>query len=118
MPRKSSIFVKEIYRNREKLINALRDSARKLKKLHPEIESIILFGSIARGDYGFKSDADLLIILKKSDKKRFFDRISDYIGDLEPPIPVDIFPYTKQEIERMKDKGLVKAALREGIKLA
>ena len=117
MRRKSSIFAKRIYMDRDKLIGALRDVAKKLKSIHPEVESVILFGSVARGDYGYKSDADILLILKKSDKGRFFERISDYIADFDAPIPVDVLPYTKDEIERMKKRGLIRKALSEGIKL-
>ncbi len=103
--------------DRDKLIEALKQAARKLKMKHSEIENVILFGSIARGDYGYKSDADILLILKESDKKRYFDRISDYISEFDSPIPVDIFPYTREELERMKKKGIIKKALEEGIKL-
>ena len=104
--------------NRDELIRVLKEAAIKLKSMHPEIENVILFGSVARGDYGYKSDADILLILKESDKERFFERISDYIADFDAPIPVDILPYTKDEIERMKKRGLIRKALSEGIKLA
>lgn len=118
MRKKSSIFAKNIYRDKEELMRKLKEEAKLLKERHPEIEEIILFGSIARGDFGYKSDADILIILKKSEFERYFDRIPKYLADFDVPIPVDIFPYTKEEIERMKKKGLVKRALEEGVKLA
>ncbi len=86
------IFVKNIYRNREKLIKILREAAKTIKKKHPEIVKIILFGSIARGYYGIKSDADILIILRESEFERYFDRIPKYLADFNAPIPVDIFP--------------------------
>jgi len=59
------------------------------------------------------SDADILLILEKSDKKRFFERISDYL-DVDFPIPVELFPYTEEEIKKVP---IAKVALREGIKL-
>ena len=61
-----------------------------------------------------KSDADVLLILRESSHERFFDRIPEY--QMEAPIPVDVFPYTLNEIEEMKRKGntLIKRALKEG----
>jgi hypothetical protein len=46
---------------------------------------------------------DLLIILHKS-SKHFLDRIPDYVPD-NLSVSCDVFPYTKQEIEKMKQDG-------------
>ncbi|MHA1222366.1 MAG: nucleotidyltransferase domain-containing protein [Candidatus Heimdallarchaeaceae archaeon] len=84
-----------------------------------KVNEAILFGSIARGDYGLYSDADILIILEENVKKRFFDRILEFIDFfLDSPVPVDIFPYTTREIERMKkDNFFIQRVLNKGIKL-
>jgi predicted nucleotidyltransferase len=34
---------------------------------HPEVSRIVLFGSFARGDFGARSDMDLLVVLRSSD---------------------------------------------------
>jgi len=94
---------------------------KKNKKQFPEIKKVLLFGSRARGDWGLRSDADVLVILKKSPHKRFFDRIPRYL-DLfsKVSLPIDIFPYTEEELDRMQKKGnkLILRALREGILLS
>ena len=81
----------------------------------------MLFGSRARGDWGLRSDADVLVILKGSPHKRFFDRISRYL-DLfsKVSLPVDVFPYTEKELNRMQKRGnkLILRALKEGMLLS
>ncbi len=118
MQKRSLSSAERTYRNREQIIAGLRSIAKEIQEKKGAKE-IILFGSIARGDYGLYSDADVLIILEDSDKERFFDRIPELIDFfMILPIPVDIFPYTIKEIERMKHNNLfIKRALTEGIKL-
>lgn len=62
------------------------------------IEKIILFGSQARGDVDEYSDIDLIII-KKTDKP-FIQRLVE-VPSL--PIHADVFVYTPEEFERMKE---------------
>ena len=113
MQERSSIFAKGVYRDRKCLINSLKEFLTELKRL-PEVKRVILFGSIVRGDYGLRSDADVLVILNKSRYKRFFDRIPRYLSIIDPPIPVDIFPFTIEEIKRNK---IATHALKNGIEL-
>ena len=100
---------------------SLKDAVKKNKNKFPEIKKVLLFGSRARGDWGLRSDADVLVILKESQHTRFFDRIPRYL-DLfsKVSLPVDVFPYTEEELERMKKKGnkLILRALKEGILLS
>lgn len=62
------------------------------------VEKIILFGSHARGEADEFSDLDLIII--KQTKKRFIERI---ISAPLLPVHADIFVYTPEEFERMKE---------------
>lgn len=113
--------VKNVYKNRSEIIKNLRLCALTIIKEKPSVLKVILFGSIARGDYGLYSDADVLIIVNKSEYKRYFDRIPEFIDFfLNSKVPVDIFPYTAEEIERMKSNGnfFIIKALKEGIELA
>lgn len=100
---------------------SLKDAVKKNKNKFPEIKKVLLFGSRTRGDWGLRSDADVLVILKESQHRRFFDRIPRYL-DLfsKVSLPVDVFPYTEEELERMKKKGnkLILRALKEGILLS
>ena len=86
-----------------------------------EVEEVILFGSLARGDEGIYSDADVLIILNSSPHKRYFDRIPKYTAIfLKFDVPVDVFPYTRAELDRMlkSDNLFIKSILEEGISLS
>ncbi|MFQ5628196.1 MAG: nucleotidyltransferase domain-containing protein [bacterium] len=67
-------------------------------KKDPKIIAIYLFGSRATGNFSARSDADLLIVLRE-DSRRPMDRIPDYLKlFLKSPVPVEVFPYTEQEI--------------------
>jgi predicted nucleotidyltransferase len=120
MPSKSLISVRKRSRTRDDVISALKEAVRKNIKKFPEVKRVLLFGSSARKDWGLRSDADILIILKTSEHKRFFDRIPRYFDlFLKVPLPIDIFPYTEDELKRMKKQGnpLILRALKEAIVL-
>ena len=70
---------------------------------------IVLFGSLAqkRGTPG--SDADVLMILKESNKP-FLERIEEWHGRFSIDFPVEVFPYT----EREQDHSMVQEAMRGG----
>lgn len=95
---------------------ALDDYVRRLAG-HPEVEAVILFGSLASGTPVPGSDVDLVVILTDSDR-RFIDRIPAFLP-AHFPVAVDVFPYTRAEVERMTREGnpFVQRALREGTTL-
>ena len=64
-----------------------------------EIEFIVLFGSMARGNWSRGSDFDLLIGLRIEDGKRFMDRIYDY--ERVAPGPIEPFVYSQSEWAQM-----------------
>ena len=119
MPKRLFSSAKNTYRNREQLIDKIRECAQNLIKGSPSINKIILFGSLVTDNYSIYSDADLLIILKESRFSRFFDRIPEFLAYfIHSGIPVDLFPYTEEEINRMRTSNkLIKRALAEGITL-
>lgn len=88
--------------DRDTLINDLIRLSKRILNEFYEVDEIILFGSLAKGDYGTNSDADIMLILNQSPYKRYFDRIPRYIPVfLDFFLPVDVFPYTKDEIKNM-----------------
>jgi predicted nucleotidyltransferase len=95
--------VKVFFADKQKVLSELRDYAANLKRTHPEVVRIGLFGSYATDTYGPASDADLLIVLRDS-SKRFLDRSPDLIPD-KLSIDCDVFAYTEREIERMKEEN-------------
>ena len=83
-----------------------------------EIEQVILFGSLARGEAAPVSDADLLVILSWS-VQQFLERIPRYLP-VGLPVGVGVFPYTREEVDRMLAEGnlFIRQATQEGIALA
>ncbi|MBI5410606.1 MAG: nucleotidyltransferase domain-containing protein [Nitrospirae bacterium] len=110
--------VKTTFLDVDPLIAKLRDRTQDLLAKEPAVLEVSLFGSFVKGNYCPGSDADLLVILKEDDR-RFIDRIPAFLVWFSGVgVPVDVFPYTVEEIEDMKDSGLVKTALAERLVLA
>jgi predicted nucleotidyltransferase len=72
---------------------------RALKQKGHEIEFIVLYGSMAKGNWSVGSDYDILIGLCIDDGKRFIDRLYDY--SLLTSAPIDIFTYSQSELDLM-----------------
>lgn len=84
-----------------------------IKQFDPQ--SIILFGSYARGEATVNSDVDLLIIFSEVDNKRQMAiSIRQVLADL--PIAKDIVVATTQEVARYGQLvgTVLRPALREG----
>lgn len=103
MGKKADLSVKVFFADKTNVLRQLKDYARRIKQTHPEVERVGYFGSYANDTYGPASDVDLLIILRRSDK-RFLDRIPDYIPE-NMPVSCDVFPYTVEEIDNMKQQN-------------
>lgn len=81
----------------------------------------MLFGSIARGDCGRRSDADLLILLRSARHDRRMDRVPEFLRCfLDAPVPVDVFPLTRSEMRQEVEAGSTfwRRALSEALLLA
>jgi predicted nucleotidyltransferase len=91
--------VKVFFADKERVLRELRAWATELKK-RPDVEKVGLFGSYATGTYGPRSDADLLIVLRASDRP-FRDRIPEFLPS-GLSVPCDVFPCTTAEIERLQ----------------
>ncbi len=90
--------------------------ARSMRRSHPEIERAILFGSFARGHGGPRSDLDVVLVVTRSDIP-FRDRQPHYAPSSKRP--VDLFVYTRAEVESMKDNMpfVLDEALNRGVDL-
>ncbi|MBI4505626.1 MAG: nucleotidyltransferase domain-containing protein [Chloroflexi bacterium] len=113
----SSPSVHIFWLDRAEAVSRLREAAEALAQRYPEIERVVLFGSLARGDAVPDSDADLLLILSASDLP-FLDRSVRYRPE-GVGLGVDVLAYTRAEMERMLAEGnrFVADVLREGIVL-
>jgi predicted nucleotidyltransferase len=106
--------VKVTYFDRGAVERALDEYVRSLVVRCPDVEQIILFGSLVAGTPVPGSDVDLMLVLSRSDR-RFLDRIPEFLP-AGFPVDVDVFPYTREEIERMTAEGnrFVQSVIREG----
>ncbi len=78
---------------------------------HPEVESVILYGSRAKGNYKPFSDID--ITLKgKTLTRQLLGRIFTEIDDLLLPYFLDISIYDK-----LTDKGFIEAIDKSGVEI-
>jgi predicted nucleotidyltransferase len=89
-----------------------------IKRIIPEIiklgvEKIILFGSLNSENVHKSSDIDILVIQKT--EKKFLERVDEYYNYLKPKVAIDIFVYTPEEFEEMKERNFfIISALKKG----
>lgn len=83
-----------------------RDLREFLIKLEQEFqpESVLLFGSRARGDFRWNSDYDLMIISQRFSGMRWQDRISQLIKLWDRNDMVDMVAYTPEEFAAKQAK--------------
>lgn len=112
---RSSGSVKVVYLDRKKVLSQVRQEVDLLARRHPEVQRVVLFGSLARGDAVPGSDADLLVVLSDSNLP-FLERIPQYTPE-NVGVGVDAFPYTEAELGRMLADGnpFIRQALKEGV---
>ena len=74
----------------------------------------VLLGSHARGTADQRSDVDLIIV--DDQPLRYLDRLGKYYDDIRSALrqEVDIFVYTWEEFQRMRDGHFVGRAMVEG----
>ncbi len=65
----------------------------------PRVEEVVVFGSFAKGNYAPGSDIDVFIILNRAEGL-IRDRIPEFLPGAFP-VGVDLFPYTRQELETL-----------------
>jgi predicted nucleotidyltransferase len=103
------------YFDREGVRQAVDEYVHALAARHRELEEVVLFGSLASGTPVPGSDVELVLVLSSSDRP-FRERIPLFLPG-RFPVGVDVFPYTRAEIQRMRQEGnpLIVRALREGV---
>lgn len=79
-----------------------------------DARQVILFGSLARGDVGPRSDLDLIVIRDSSEP--FIRRGEDLLQLLPPGTPVDLLVYTPEEWKGLvASNSFFRAVQKEGI---
>jgi uncharacterized protein len=77
------------------VMRALRAYGSELSS-RPEVREVVLIGSLARGDWSARSDADVVVIVDDA-AERFQDRSPGYTPSRSVGVSVDVFVYTSEE---------------------
>ncbi len=99
MPKPSSPSAVVRFLDYDAVLRALRRAAAAARKAHPEIVRVLLFGSLARGDWTADSDADLIVVVRNAPRE-LLARARYQIHT--PAIPTDTLVYSEEEFERFK----------------
>jgi len=104
--------------NPAEVIEGLKKIAKRLAKKNKKVEAVYLFGSYAQGNAGFRSDADIMVVLSR-DKRKAMDRLDEFILEFsDGPVPIDVLTFTRAEIEQgLRENNQFLAAAMRGIKL-
>jgi predicted nucleotidyltransferase len=91
--------------DRGAVLARLEEGARRLVAAEPQAREVWLFGSLARGEAGPGSDADLLVVLETSalpflDRSALLARHFQGVG-----VGCDILAYTRVELESLRREG-------------
>ena len=107
MPRASSTSAEVTFLDNAAAREALGAAARDLLAADANVEAVYLFGSLAAGRATPDSDADVLVVVKEA-TGRWFDR-GDFYRErflvAGPGLNVELFVYTRAELDRMKAAG-------------
>ena len=100
--------------DRETVVDAAAKWARQAVEHAEGILRIGYFGSYARGDWGYGSDVDLVVILGETDLR--FEERTTALPQPRLPVPADVLVYTAREWEaRSKERGMVRQAREEAV---
>ena len=89
--------------SRSQVLALARTMAARIVARHPEVTRVLLFGSCARGDFSARSDLDLLIVLRSSDRPPA-ERVGEFLTECTA-YPTDVFPLTEEELATRLREG-------------
>ncbi len=104
--------------DREEIIRILREFADQLLENGLRINSLVLTGSYARGDWLLDSDLDIIIVFDDFKGLKFYEREELILRKWKYPLPLEPWCYTRDEIMRFfKEKPRIDVidALEQGI---
>jgi predicted nucleotidyltransferase len=105
--------------DRDKVLDALRRVARRIRAQHPEVVDVRVFGSLARGDQVGTSDVDILIVLEDGELEDPIERIQRFYPYFDLPVGVDLLVMTREPwAQRLQDGDVfAERVSREGVAL-
>lgn len=103
---------------RSEALRELKESLRTL--LGDQLLKMLLFGSMARGDYGDESDIDVAIIIRGLThelKQKILDTVAEV--ELKHLMPVSVLTLSEAEFDRLKsrERRIALDIEREGVPL-
>ena len=98
MPDTFSSSAEVRFLNLDEVVSDLRRAAREARSSLPEILRVLLFGSLAQGNWTADSDADLVVVVRKE----FPDLLARSRYQIHSPsIPTDTLVYSEAEFEEL-----------------
>lgn len=94
----------------EKLIKEIKKFMKRIN-----VREAILFGSRVRGENLENSDVDLILI--GNFKEKFVDRFYPIHKEWKLPYFLEALSYTRKELKKLANRGIIKEALSNGIKI-
>jgi len=99
MPELSSSFAEVRFLDYDQVLADLRQAVSEAKAAHPEIVKVLLFGSLAQGNWTADSDADLIVVVRREFPDFLSSRVPYQI--FAHSIPTDSLIYSEREFEQM-----------------
>jgi len=91
----------------EKAREWARELARELREKGIVVEEILLFGSVARGDFAEDSDIDLVVVSRGWEKYPLEERLAILYRLWRWERDATLIPLTPEELEEKKEKSIV-----------
>lgn len=114
----------KFFKEKRRLAWILEDFTKKTSDFLPEAQSVVLFGSVARGQATPRSDIDVLVIVADYDEQRFkqlmnsIDNLASEVSGRHPAKLVPIIMMKKDFEQGLKDKKrFATDVLKDGIVL-
>ena len=100
----------KLYKENRRLAWVLEDFTKRVSDFAPEVQSITLFGSAARGQDTPRSDIDILVLVPDSEEEQFkklmnsIDRLADEVSGRHPAKLAPVVMIAKDSKKNIKDK--------------
>jgi len=100
----------KLYKENRRLAWILEDFTKRVSDFASDVQSIILFGSAARGQATVRSDIDVLVLAPNSEEQQFkklmntIDRLADEVGGRHPARLAPVVIMTNDFEKSIKDK--------------
>lgn len=81
--------------------------AEELERRGIRVEEIVLFGSVARGDFREDSDLDMIVVSQDWEGMSVTDRLGLLYRIWDKPVDATFVAVTREELERLLERSIV-----------